>query len=79
MGIDVMKQRLIELIQQGDEQYIRVMTAVSDALNETDDFDVEAYEASLKPMTREELINRALESERAIESGEVYDIDVLLE
>lgn len=41
--------------------------------------EVEAYQASLKPMTKEELVARALDSERAIEAGEVYDIEVLLE
>jgi hypothetical protein len=79
MGVDILKQKLIERIEQGDEQYIRVMTAVSDALDKSADFDVKAYEASLKPMTKQELIDRALASERAIEAGEVYDIEVLLE
>jgi predicted metal-binding transcription factor (methanogenesis marker protein 9) len=58
MGVDILKQKLIERIEQGDEQYIRVMTAVSNALVESAEFDVEAYRASLKPMTVEELIAR---------------------
>ncbi len=34
-------------------------------------------EQELKPMSREELIARALESEKAFEAGEVIDIDEL--
>lgn len=74
----MIKQRLIERIQGSDEKHLRVLLAVSDALV-AEEFDVEAYEAGLKPMTKEQLIARALESERAIEAGEVYDIDILLD
>ena len=40
--------------------------------------EIEAYEANLKPMTREELVARAEESMRDIEAGRVYDIDVVM-
>ncbi len=79
MGLDLIKAQLIERIKNGDEQLIRVMFAVSEAMNESDnDFSVEAYEASLKPMTVEELIARAQASNRAIEAGEHVDIEEAL-
>jgi hypothetical protein len=34
MGIDIMKQMLVARIQEGGEQYIRVLFAVSNALQE---------------------------------------------
>jgi hypothetical protein len=72
MGVDILRQKLIARIQQGDERYIRVMNAVSDALFESDDFDAKAYEASLKPMSAQELIARAQASNEDIEAGRVY-------
>jgi hypothetical protein len=72
MGVDIMRQKLIERIQQGDERYIRVMNAVSDALFESDDFDAEDDAGSLKPMSAEELIARAQASNEDIEAGRVY-------
>lgn len=73
MGVDVMKQQLIERIQNGDEQYIRVLLAVSNALDEsTSDMDIEGNEASLKPMTVEELLARAQASNEDIEAGRIY-------
>lgn len=71
MGIEVMKQQLLERIQTGDEKHIRVLLAVSNALV-SEDFDVEAYEASLKPMSVQELIARAEASNEDIEAGRVY-------
>jgi hypothetical protein len=32
MGVDILKKRLLERIEQGGEQYIRILSAVSDAL-----------------------------------------------
>jgi len=39
----------------------------------------EAYEAGLNPMSPEELMDRALASNKNIEEGEVYDIESILE
>lgn len=79
MGVDVMKQQLIERIQQGDEQLVRVLFAVSEALEkEESDFDAKAYEASLVPMTVDELIARSRASDEDIKAGRVYDIDEVL-
>jgi len=71
MSIDLMKQQLMERIQKGDEKHIRVLLAVSNALV-GEDFDVEAYEASLKPMSVQQLIARAEASNEDIEAGRVY-------
>lgn len=40
--------------------------------------EIAAYEASLKPMTVEELIARAEASNRDIEAGNVYDLDEVM-
>ena len=71
MGVDAMRQQLMERIQAGDEKHIRVLLAVSNALI-AEDFDAEAYEASLTPMTVQELIARAQASNEDIEAGRVY-------
>ena len=39
----------------------------------------DAYESGLKPMSPEELTDRALVSNKNIEEGEVYDIESVLE
>ena len=41
--------------------------------------EIEEYEASLKPMTKEELVARAMASEKAIENGDVYDIESIMD
>jgi len=38
-----------------------------------------SYEASLKPMTQDELSNRAKESNKNIEEGKVYNIETILD
>ncbi|MEZ4984957.1 MAG: hypothetical protein R2795_07970 [Saprospiraceae bacterium] len=73
MGVDLMRQQLMERIQLGDEQLIRVMYAVSEALKDADySFDRAAYEASLKPMTVEELVARSRASDEDIAAGRIY-------
>jgi hypothetical protein len=72
MGVDVMKQQLIERIQNGDEQLIRVMFAVSEALED----DISQGEALtiLPPagsgMTMKELIAEIEEADAEIDRGE---------
>ena len=76
MGLEEMKQQLIERIQQGDEQLIRVLFVVSEALEqEESDSDAEAYEASLVPMTVDELIARSRASDEDIKAGRVHDLE----
>jgi len=40
---------------------------------------IEAYETSLKPMTKEELVARAMASEKDIENGDVFPIESIME
>jgi len=42
------------------------------------DSEAAAYEASLKPMTVEELVARSRASDEDIKAGRVYDIDEVL-
>ncbi|MEM6395786.1 MAG: hypothetical protein AAF741_05530 [Bacteroidota bacterium] len=64
---------------------LQTLAEIADSLFRTyqpealkDGFDVADYEASLKPMTAEELVARAKESDRAIEAGEYVDIEEAL-
>jgi hypothetical protein len=67
------KFELIEwLVQLEDEETLKDFVALKRKA------DAAAYEASLKPMTVEELVARAEESNRAIEAGEVIDIEDIL-
>lgn len=73
MGVDVMKEQLIERIQQGDEQLIRVLFAVSEALEK---------EESQADMADDEIIGyrvdtgQALRAEEADEAFEAIVEDV---
>lgn len=72
MGFDVMKQQLIERIQNGDEQLIRVMFAVSEALEE--EISEEEVFSIIPPagarITMEELITEIKEADAEIDRGE---------
>ena len=72
MGVEVMKQQLMERIQNGDEQLIRVMFAVSEALEE--EISEEGASAILPPsrsrLTMEELIDEIEEADAEIDRGE---------
>lgn len=73
MNVQAEKFKLIEwLVQLQDLEVIQRIQALKDAE------EVAAYEASLKPMTVEELIARAEESNRDIENGRVHDIDEVM-
>lgn len=86
MNIQALRQRLHLRIEQGDERMLRVLDKlselmikeyqpelVSQALRE----ETTSFEPRFAPMTKDELRARALEAERAIEAGEVYDIGIL--
>ncbi|WP_367389888.1 hypothetical protein [Lewinella sp. LCG006] len=72
MGVDVMKQQLIERIQNGDELLIRVIFAVSEALEE--DISQEEVLTILPPagsrITMKELIAEIEEADAEIDRGE---------
>lgn len=73
MNVQAEKFKLIEwLVQVQDLDVIKRIQALKDAA------EVAAYEASLKPMTVEELIARAEESNRDIENGRVHDLDEVM-
>jgi hypothetical protein len=81
MGVDVMKQQLIERIQNGDEQLIRVMFAVSEALEE--EISEEAALTILPPpgsrITMDELIAEIEEADAEIDRGEFLTSEELEE
>jgi hypothetical protein len=70
MDIQLEKLRLIEWLARLQDADI-----VQRLLEVKADSEVAAYEASLKPMTVEELVARAEESNRAIEAGDHVDIE----
>lgn len=88
MTVDLMKERLHLRIEQADEKMLHVLTELAESLFENyqqqafeqdDEFaSSAAYKASLKPMTVEDLIARAKESNRAIADGEHVDIEEAL-
>jgi len=70
MNVQSEKLQLIEwLVQLQDLNILQRIKEVKQ------DAEVAAYEDSLKPMTKEELIARAEESNRDIEAGRVYDLE----
>ena len=75
MNVQSEKLQLIEwLVQLQDLNILQRIKEVKQ------DAEVAAYEDSLKPMSVDELVARAEESNRAIEAGEVIDVeDILLE
>ena len=85
MGVDVMKKQLMERIQNGDEQYLRVLLAVSNALDEsiqgeevTDEM-IMAISPSpdWKRMTEAQLVAELKESMAQIERGEFVTLEEL--
>ncbi|MEL6391591.1 MAG: hypothetical protein AAFR97_02490 [Bacteroidota bacterium] len=75
-----LRSDLLQQIKQADEKLLRIISSVVEAVkteyaSEEDDFDMAAYEASLKPMTIEELEARAIASNEDFEAGRVYDLD----
>lgn len=74
MNVQAEKFELIEwLVQLQDLDVIKRIQALKDAA------EVAAYEASLKPMTVEELATRAEASNQAITEGRVSDIETIVE
>ena len=74
MNVQAEKFKLIEwLVQLQDQDVIKRIQALKDAA------EVAAYEASLKPMTVEELVARAEASNQAIKEGRVSDIETIME
>jgi len=77
------RERLHLRIEQADERLLNVLAQVAeslfksyqpDALEKNRQHRITAYEAGLKPMTKEELMVRALASQEDIEAGRVHDL-----
>ncbi len=74
MNVQAEKFELIEwLVQLQDMDIIKHIQELKKAA------DIAAYEASLKPMTEEELVARAEASNVAIAEGRVSDIETIVE
>ncbi|MCB9035858.1 MAG: hypothetical protein H6557_04480 [Lewinellaceae bacterium] len=80
MGAEQIKEILHLRIEQADESFLRILHAMTEAyahehLEESKEQRIASYEASLKPMTKEELVARALASQEDIEAGRLHDIE----
>ena len=84
MGVDQIKERLHLRIEQADEKILQVLDELAeslfknyqpDALEQARQERIAAYEASLKPMTKEELVARASASQADIEAGRIHDLE----
>lgn len=84
MGVDVMRAQLMERIQNGNEQLIRVMYAIVEAVEEstTEDTTDEmlmalASEQHMKRLTAEDLLARLEASSAQVARGEYITIEAL--
>ncbi len=86
MDIQALRQRLHLRIEQADERMLRVLDKLSELMlkeyppelgSQGVREETNSYKFPFAPMTKDELRVRALESERAIEAGEVYDIGII--
>ena len=84
MSTEQIKEVLHLRIEQADERLLSVLSEVTEslfksyqpeALEESRQQRIAAYEASLKPMTKEELVARAIDSEEDIKAGRIHDIE----
>ena len=71
MSVDIIREALIQRIQKEDEQHVRILLAVSDALNK-DAQSEDQLENRLAPMTVQELIARAELANKDIKEGRLY-------
>jgi len=84
MSTTQIKETLHLRIEQADEKLLSVLAEMTESLfknyqpeafEESRQERIAAYEASLKPMTKKELIDRALVSEEDIKAGRVHDLE----
>ena len=84
MSTEQIREVLHLRIEQADERLLSVLSEITEslfksyqpeALEENRQQRIAAYEAGLKPITKEELVARAEESNRAIEAGEHVAIE----
>ncbi len=84
MSTEQIKEVLHRRIEQADDKLLSVLSEMTESLfksyqpetlEENRQQRIAAYEASLKPMTNEELIARAKASDEDIKAGRVHDIE----
>ena len=79
MDIQLEKIKIIQKLAEVEEEWvlrgIKRLLGIGDAV---DDEYVKKYEASLKPMTRQELIDRALEAEEDFKDGNFVELEAYL-
>ena len=77
MDIQLEKIRIMRRLAEVDEEWvlkgIKKLLAMDDS--ETDDDFVRAYEANLRPMTKEELIRRSEKALEDFEEGRFVDLE----
>jgi hypothetical protein len=86
MGVDMLRERVINRIQQADESFLRILDAMTEAY-ENEHLDIEFSEGeiaaitladeSLKPMSKEELHAEIKEGFAQVERGEFITIEDL--
>lgn len=84
MSVDMIKEHLHLRIEQADPRLLGVLAELTESLFKTYQPDtleagreqrIAAYEAGLRPMTKEQLIARALASQEDIEAGRLHDVE----
>ncbi len=79
MDIQLEKIKIIQRLAEVEEEWvlrgIKRLLGLGDAVE--DEF-VKKYEASLKPMSKQELIDRALEAEEDFKAGRFVELELYL-
>jgi hypothetical protein len=79
MDIQLEKIKIIQKLAEVEEEWvlkgIKRLLGLADSVD--DDF-VKKYEANLKPMTKQELIDRALEAEEDFKAGRFVELESYL-
>ncbi len=84
MSIDQLKETIHLRIEQADDKMLRVFAQLVETMfseyqpevfTEKKQQRIDTYEASLKPMTKEELISRAQASNEDIKAGRVHNLE----
>jgi len=73
MNTAQIKQKLHQFIDKSDERFLRMMHAMAQEYSHEKKGDIAGYKPDGSPITKQELIARAQESEKAIEEGRAID------
>lgn len=80
MGVDIMRQQLLALIEQGDDKFVRVLYAVSTALNESTDVprEVVGYSTdTLDPIYSDEMADTFDAIVERVKGGDFITLEAL--